>query len=81
MDFGFINSILRSDYFPPKDLWLTPETINYYYFGHLSGALLTKLSGIRQDVTFNLILSTIFGLTLAGSFSLGLSLYIGSGRI
>ncbi|MBU1032171.1 hypothetical protein KKE03_04615, partial [Patescibacteria group bacterium] len=33
MDFGFVNSILRSDYFPPKDMWLTPFTINYYYFG------------------------------------------------
>ena len=34
MDFGFMNSIARSDYFPPKDMWLTPFSINYYYFGH-----------------------------------------------
>lgn len=81
MDFGFMNSILRSEFFPPKDLWLTPETINYYYFGHLAGALLTKLSGINPDITFNLILSTIFGLTLVGSFSLGLNLYIGHGKV
>ena len=33
MDFGIINSILRTDYFPAKDIWFTPLTINYYYFG------------------------------------------------
>ncbi|MBI3887635.1 hypothetical protein HY310_01035, partial [Candidatus Microgenomates bacterium] len=31
MDFGFINSILRGEYFPPKDMWFTPLFINYYY--------------------------------------------------
>src|SRR3989344_3265356 len=24
MDFGFVNSIIRSEYFPPLDMWLTP---------------------------------------------------------
>lgn len=75
MDFGFINSILRSDYFPPKDLWLTPETINYYYFGHFIIALLTKISGIDQAITYNLMLCTIFGLAFVGSFSIGSNLY------
>src|SRR3989344_2748595 len=31
MDFGFINSILRADYFPPQDMWLTPFPISYWY--------------------------------------------------
>ncbi|MDO8498610.1 MAG: DUF2298 domain-containing protein [bacterium] len=75
MDFGFINSILRADYFPPKDLWLTPDSINYYYFGHLVTAVLTKLSGIDSIITYNLMLATLFGLTLAASFSLGANLY------
>src|SRR3990172_10387045 len=43
MDFGFINSIMRADYMPPKDLWMAPLSINYYYFGHLVTAVLTKL--------------------------------------
>src|SRR6185312_124946 len=46
MDFGFVNSILRSTYFPPRDIWFTPFPINYYYFGHLITATLTKLSSI-----------------------------------
>src|SRR5258708_38797604 len=26
MDYGFVNSILRSQYFPPKDMWFTPRS-------------------------------------------------------
>lgn len=70
MDFGFVNSILRSDYFPPKDMWFTPLPINYYYFGHLYTAVLTKLSGIPSNITYNLMIATIFSFTFAGSFSL-----------
>src|SRR4030042_2166700 len=43
MDYGFLNSILKSRFFPPADMWLTGETINYYYFGHLMAAVLHKL--------------------------------------
>jgi len=74
MDFGFINSILRSDYFPPADMWLSGKTINYYYFGHLVAAVLTKLSGIKSAVTYNLMLATIFGFSFVGSFSLAANL-------
>lgn len=74
MDFGFINSILRTDYFPPKDMWLTPLPINYYYFGHLFTAVLTKLSGIPAFITFNLMLATIFSFTFSMSFSIGINL-------
>ncbi len=75
MDFGFINSILRSDYFPPKDLWLAPHTINYYYFGHYVAALLIKLSRITPEIGYNLMLASLFGLTLSASFSIGSNLY------
>jgi len=70
MDFGFINSILRSKYFPPADMWLAGKSINYYYFGHLTGAVLTKLSGISASETYNLILATIFALGITQTFSL-----------
>jgi YYY domain-containing protein len=70
MDFGFINSILRSTYFPPVDMWFPPLSINYYYFGHLVTAVLIKLSGISPFVAFNLMLSTIFAFTITSSFSI-----------
>lgn len=70
MDFGFINSILRSRFFPPADMWMAGETINYYYFGHFVAALLTKLSQISSIVTYNLMIATSF----AFCFTLGFSL-------
>ncbi|MFA6081114.1 MAG: DUF2298 domain-containing protein [Patescibacteria group bacterium] len=70
MDFGFINSILRTKFFPPKDIWYSPEPINYYYFGHLSGAILIKLSNIKASIGYNLILATIFAQGMTQIFSL-----------
>ncbi len=75
MDFGIINSILRTDYFPAKDIWFTPFNINYYYFGHLATAMLTKLSSIPSSITFNLMQALIFALCFTSSFSIGLNLY------
>lgn len=75
MDYGFVNSILRSTYFPPKDMWFTPFSINYYYFGHLVTAVLTKLSLLKPNFTFNLMIATIAGLTFSSSFSLGINFY------
>ncbi len=70
MDFGFINSILRADFFPPKDIWYASEPINYYYFGHLTGALLIKLTNIKSSIGYNLILATIFAQGITQVFSL-----------
>jgi len=74
-DFGFINSILRSTYFPPRDMWFTPFSINYYYFGHIITAVLTKLSGMASYLTFNLMLSTVFALSFTEMFSIGINLF------
>jgi YYY domain-containing protein len=70
MDFGFINSILRTNYFPPLDIWYSGHPINYYYFGHLTGAMLIKLTGVLPAIGYNLILSTIFALGMTQVFSL-----------
>ena len=63
MDFGIMKSILESRFFPPADMWFAGKSINYYYFGHLYVAVLTKISGINLVYTFNLMLSTLFALT------------------
>lgn len=71
MDFGFINSILRANFFPPLDMWMAGKTINYYYFGHLITAVLTKMSGLSSSITYNLMIATIVAFTFVTSFSLG----------
>jgi len=75
MDFGFLNSILRTDYFPAKDMWYAPLSINYYYFGHLMTAVLTKMSSVPSFITYNLMLATLFALTFTTSLSLGLNIF------
>jgi len=71
MDFGFVNSILRSKFFPPADMWLAGKTINYYYFGHLVTAILTKISSLDSAITYNLMIATLFALSFTAAFSLG----------
>ncbi|PJE69225.1 hypothetical protein COU96_00845, partial [Candidatus Shapirobacteria bacterium CG10_big_fil_rev_8_21_14_0_10_38_14] len=71
MDYGFINSILRSRFFPPADMWLAGKTINYYYFGHLVTAVLTKLSGIDSAITYNLMIASLFAFCFTAAFCLG----------
>lgn len=71
MDYGFMQSILNTKFFPPQDMWYTGLPINYYYFGHMVTAVLTRLSGLDLAYTFNLMLATIFALTLTMSFSIG----------
>jgi len=75
MDYGFVLSILRSDYFPPLDHFLAGATINYYYFGHLIAAVLTKLSNVPANFAFNLQIANLYALTALGGFSLGSTLF------
>jgi uncharacterized membrane protein len=70
MDYGFINTLLRSTYLPPVDMWFAGEPINYYWFGHFWVALATKLANIPSNITYNLMLATILGLALTSAFSL-----------
>lgn len=70
MDFAFLNSILRADYFPPPDPWLSGFSLNNYYFGHFVVALLTKLTGVPAGVGFNLGVALLFALAAVGVFSL-----------
>jgi len=71
MDYGFMQSILASTWFPAGDMWYSGFPINYYYFGHTVVAVLTKLSGLDLAFTFNLMLATIFALCATMSFSIG----------
>lgn len=74
MDYGFMQSILKSSYFPPADMWYIPEPINYYYFGHLTGATLIKLTQIPSSIGYNLILATLLGMGVSQTFSLVVNL-------
>ena len=69
MDFGFMMSLMRTDWLPAKDMWLSGSNINYYYYGQYVYTLVTKLTGIAPAVTYNLALAGTFAFTLALSFA------------
>ena len=75
-DFAFINAILRTDYFPAKDPWLSGYTNHLYYFGHLTVATLTKLTAIPSRITFNLAVALIPALGANMAFGLLYNLLI-----
>jgi YYY domain-containing protein len=70
MDFAFLNGILRSQYFPPLDPWLSGFAISYYYFGYAIVAILTRLSGVPSQIAFNLAIAALSALAASGAFSL-----------
>lgn len=70
MDLGYVNTILRTTYMPPLDMWFAGESINYYYFGHYITAFLTRLTGISSSITYNLMMATLFAFCFALTFSL-----------
>lgn len=74
MDFMMVNSILQSSSLPPHDAWAAGLTINYYYFGYLMVAFLTRLTGIPSAITYNLALALFFALSGLGAYGIGYSL-------
>jgi YYY domain-containing protein len=70
MDFAFLQSIMRTSYFPPPDPWMAGETLSYYYFGQLIVAILTKLTSIPSNITYNLAIPMFFALTVQAAYGL-----------
>ena len=79
MDFAFLNATLKSAHFPPYDPYFAGGYLNYYYYGQYVVGLLVKLAGIVPTVAFNLIIPTLFALTVGNSFCLSYNL-LANGR-
>lgn len=74
MDFGIMNAIARADGFPPEDHWLAGHSIAYYYGGHYVAALLAQITGVANDVAYNLAVATVPALLAAGLLGIGYNL-------
>ncbi|MDR1559507.1 MAG: DUF2298 domain-containing protein, partial [Clostridiales bacterium] len=75
MDFGFMNSILRSGYFPPMDMWYAGKPINYYYLGQYFAAYLTRISFVPPQISYNLMIAMLFSVSFMASFTIGEHLF------
>ncbi len=72
MDLGILSSLLRTDSFPPPDMWLSGHTLPYYYWGSLIWAGPLRLAGIDVEIGYNLIVALVGGLTATVTFALGI---------
>ena len=70
MELMFINGILNSPMFPPRDLWLSGYSISYYYFGYVMASMLAMFTGVPGTMAFNLMISLIFGLSAVGAYGI-----------
>ena len=70
MELMFINGIMNSPTFPPRDLWLSGYSISYYYFGYVMASMLALFSGVPATMAFNLMISLIFGLSAIGAYGI-----------
>lgn len=54
MDYGFMEAMMRSTTLPPKDIWYSEGTINYYYGGQYFAVFLSRLTGTKPAITYNI---------------------------
>ena len=70
MEMAFINAILRSPTFPPRDPWLAGYSISYYYFGYVMIAMLIRVTGTAPEIAFNLASALWFALTAVSAYGI-----------
>lgn len=76
MNLAFMNSINRTEHFPPADPWLAQGgNINYYYIGHYLFVMVGKIGNIAMSYVYNYALVTIIAQTCVGLFSIFLELF------
>lgn len=74
MDFAYLNAVIKSTWFPPYDPWFAGGKINYYYFGFVLVASLTKALGVIPSIAYNLAVPTFFAMTGVGAYTVALNL-------
>ena len=70
MDFGFMKSMMRSTTLPSEDMWYAGKAFNYYYGGQYFAVFLTKLTGTKVEITYNLMRTMIAAFAFVLPFSL-----------
>ena len=70
MDFAFLNASVESTTGQPEDPWLRGESISYYYFGYWMMGVVSELSGVASNFSYNLSLALIPAMAAAAVLSL-----------
>lgn len=80
MELAFLNSIIHSEGFPPKDPWLSGYAISYYYYGYILLGFLAQLTSTISSEVFNLGNALWFALTALGAYSILFNLLAAGGK-
>ena len=70
LDFGLLNSLLRTSTLPPEDMWFAGEPVSYYYGGHLLVSQITRLTGTPPEIAYNLALAGSYATLLTTAYGL-----------
>lgn len=70
MDYGFMTSMYKTEYFPTEDFWFAGDHLNYYYFGQYLMTFLTKMSFNSVARGYNLALGMGFAFCMTLSYAL-----------
>ena len=70
MDYGFMTSMLRSDYMPPQDFWFSGTNLNYYYVGQYMAVYLTRISFVQVSDAYNLMLMMVGAFSVVLPYSI-----------
>ena len=70
MDFGFMQAMMRSTTLPAQDMWYAGKPFNYYYGGQYFAVFLTKLTGSKVELTYNLMRTFVAAFAFVLPFSL-----------
>jgi len=70
MELMFINGIMNSPTFPPRDLWLSGYSISYYYFGYVMASMIAMFTSVPATMAFNLMIALIFGISAVGAYGI-----------
>ena len=65
-----MEAMMRSTTLPARDMWYSDGTINYYYGGQYFAVFLSKISGCKVEITYNLMRTFVAGLAFVMPFSL-----------
>ena len=75
MDYGYMNATMNSKYMPPTDIWLSGNTINYYYYGQYISGFICKIANTNASWGYNYILAFVATCTFTLPFSIGYNLF------
>lgn len=70
MDYGYLTSLLRSEWMPAADPWHAGSSLNYYYGGQYMTAFLVRITGVPAGVGYNLMRATVTSFSFVLPFSL-----------